>query len=336
MSLNYYSYGENNPLKYADPSGHVVETILDIASIGWSAYDLWKNPSLANAGYLLWDVGATFVPVLPGSYVVKGGKIVSTVVKGSDKAYDAKNVFKVVSKGCNCFTAGTKVLTDKGEKNIEDIKVGDKVLSKDENNPNGKLAYKEVTALHRNQRDDIIKLHVGKQIIETTDNHPFWVDGKGWIFADELQVGDKLLRSDKKKLTINKVEFVKLDKPVTVYNFTVDDYHTYYVTDLGIWVHNSQMFCGSASDLVHLAINSKSIDGLKDVAVSAELVNSAAIEFVGKGATLKKIDGGLWYVSKDGTKRVRTGQKSKGAYEANFETLDKKGNVKTNYHVQIR
>ena len=26
---------------------------------------------------------------------------------------------------------------------------------------------------------------------------------------------------------------------MTVYNFTVEDYHTYYVTDLGIWVHNT-------------------------------------------------------------------------------------------------
>lgn|GEM_PF-3577254 len=40
-------------------------------------------------------------------------------------------------------------------------------------------------------------------------------------------------------MTIQKVEYVKLDKPVTVYNFTVADYHTYYVTDIGIWVHNT-------------------------------------------------------------------------------------------------
>lgn len=101
------------------------------------------------------------------------------------------------------------------------------------------MAYKEVTALFRNQRDDIIKLHVGEQIIETTDNHPFWVEGKGWLFADELQVGDKLQQADGNNLKIDKVEFVKLDEPVTVYNFTVADYHTYYVTDLGIWVHNT-------------------------------------------------------------------------------------------------
>lgn len=93
--------------------------------------------------------------------------------------------------------------------------------------------------MFRNQRDDIIKLHVGEQIIETTDNHPFWVEGKGWVFADELQVGDKLQKADGSNLTIDKVEFVKQDEPVTVYNFAVADYHTYYVTDLGIWVHNT-------------------------------------------------------------------------------------------------
>ena len=103
----------------------------------------------------------------------------------------------------------------------------------------GELAYKEVTQLYRNQRDDIIKLHVGEQVIETTDNHPFWVEGKEWVFADELQVGDKLQKADGSNLTIDKVEFVKLDEPVTVYNFTVADFHTYYVTDLGIWVHNT-------------------------------------------------------------------------------------------------
>ncbi|AZS18191.1 hypothetical protein EI981_08050 [Paenibacillus lutimineralis] len=80
---------------------------------------------------------------------------------------------------CNCFTVGTKILTDEGEKPIEDIEVGNKVLAKDEHNPDGELAYKEVTALYRNQRDDIINLDVGNQIIETTDNHSFWVEGKG-------------------------------------------------------------------------------------------------------------------------------------------------------------
>lgn len=79
-------------------------------------------------------------------------------------------------------------------------------------------------------------------LIETTDNHPFWVEDRGWVFADELRVGDKLQKADRSTLTIDKVEFVLLDEPVMVYNFTVEDYHTYYVTDLGIWVHNTNCF----------------------------------------------------------------------------------------------
>lgn len=160
--------------------------------------------------------------------------------KTNSAAVAAYSMYGVGVAQCNCFVAGTKVQTDEGQKNIEDIEVGDKVLAKDENNPDGKLAYKEVTALYRNQRDDIIKLHVGEQVIETTDNHPFWVEGKGWVFADELETGDKLEKADGTNLIIDKVEFVKLDEPVTVYNFTVADFHTYYVTDLGIWVHNTK------------------------------------------------------------------------------------------------
>ncbi len=78
---------------------------------------------------------------------------------------------------CNCFTAGTKVLTDEGEKNIEDIEVGDKVLSKDEET--GEVAYKEVTATFNHETDEIYKIHVGDQVIESTFNHPFYVKAKG-------------------------------------------------------------------------------------------------------------------------------------------------------------
>ena len=35
QSLNRYAYTLNNPLKYRDPSGHWVESALDIAFIGY-------------------------------------------------------------------------------------------------------------------------------------------------------------------------------------------------------------------------------------------------------------------------------------------------------------
>ncbi|WP_145331876.1 polymorphic toxin-type HINT domain-containing protein [Paenibacillus xylanexedens] len=203
---------------------------------------LGKSSYSKSAGNVSWATEQLVSELIKGKSaeylaILAMGNVSGAASKGSGKT--AGKTKAPASKGCNCFVAGTKVLTDEGEKNIEDIEVGDKLLAKDENNPDGELAYKEVTALYRNQRDDIIKLHVGEQIIETTYNHPFWVEGKEWVFADELQAGDKLQKADGSHLTIDQVEFVKLDKPVTVYNFTVEDFHTYYVTDLGIWVHNT-------------------------------------------------------------------------------------------------
>jgi len=294
--MNRYSYVENNPLIYSDPSGNycvsvdgkyahtgqcadqsnadyymddriVMAYILPYMSAGvvkgfynnkaqieylspkeQTRQTFWETYSKAEFNKMQLEL-----PLTDAEYMFATVTNNSLSTKGLPK-FSAKNKPSVKvgkNSGCNCFTAGTKVQTDDGEKNIEDIEVGDLVLAKDENNPDGELAYKKVTGLYRNQRDDIIKLYVGEQIIETTDNHPFWVEGKGWVFADELQVGDKLQKADGSNLTIKKVEFIKLDEPVTVYNFTVADFHTYYVTDLGIWVHNTECNWKSVKQFGH-------------------------------------------------------------------------------------
>jgi RHS repeat-associated protein len=87
QALDRYAYALNNPLKYVDPDGHIpVETIADIISIGHSTYSLITKPSWANVGFLAWDVAATVVPYVPGSYVGKGVKAGSKVVKGASEA----------------------------------------------------------------------------------------------------------------------------------------------------------------------------------------------------------------------------------------------------------
>ncbi|CAH1190388.1 hypothetical protein PAECIP111893_00307 [Paenibacillus plantiphilus] len=43
-------------------------------------------------------------------------------------------------------------------------------------------------------------------------------------------------------MKIDNIKIVKHEEKVKVYNFTVAEFHTYYVTDIGIWVHNTD--CG--------------------------------------------------------------------------------------------
>ncbi|MFB6472352.1 MULTISPECIES: polymorphic toxin-type HINT domain-containing protein [Paenibacillus] len=115
------------------------------------------------------------------------------------------------------------------------MEVGDKVLAKDDET--GEQAYKDVEWLFQRVVEETYNITVGGEVITTTDEHPFWIVGRGWVEAQHLAVGDVLTTSDGKELAIEKIEVKKEHK--TVYNFKVKDFHTYFVSNLGIWTHNS-------------------------------------------------------------------------------------------------
>ena len=78
----------------------------------------------------------------------------------------------------------------------------------------------------------------GEEIV-TTDNHPFYVQGRGFIEADKLLVGDKLISVNGEDLLVDDCCIEKCEKPVTVYNFQVEEHHTYFVGENTVWVHNA-------------------------------------------------------------------------------------------------
>ncbi|WP_249901845.1 hypothetical protein [Paenibacillus sp. PK3_47] len=95
----------------------------------------------------------------------------------------------------------------------------------------------------------------------------------------------------------------------------------------------------SSYDLAQLALASSGNYGYTESAVPSSIVNGAAQIFVGSGYTLKMESGGFWYYSQDGLRRVRTGSKWLGNYQANFEKFSRTGyndNYRTsNYHVNV-
>ena len=77
-----------------------------------------------------------------------------------------------------------------------------------------------------------------KRIIFCTGGHPFYVVGKGFVEARKLKVSEKLLLSCGKEVIIKKIEIEKLIMSERTYNFEVSDFHTYYVSEKAVLVHN--------------------------------------------------------------------------------------------------
>ena len=73
--------------------------------------------------------------------------------------------------------------------------------------------------------------------LETTDEHPLYVEGSGFAKAKEVGIGSSIV---KRAGPGAKVVGVQADvRQATVYNFTVDEFHTYFVGEAALWVHNA-------------------------------------------------------------------------------------------------
>ncbi len=89
------------------------------------------------------------------------------------------------------FAAGTLVHTQTGLVPIEQIKVGDWVLSKPEDD--GEQAYKRVLMTFQFEPQRVMEVYVAfpeddnkAKTVIATPNHPFWVHGEGWTAAKDL------------------------------------------------------------------------------------------------------------------------------------------------------
>jgi hypothetical protein len=120
-----------------------------------------------------------------------------------DGAFDIKN------KHVQCFPAGTLVHTDKGLVPIQDVKVGDMVLSRAEwDGIDASTEYKRVLRAFCSGEDELIRLSCQRDseyddifapiyIEFMTPNHPIWDESlKDWIPASKIEVGTLLSNID--------------------------------------------------------------------------------------------------------------------------------------------
>ena len=182
-------------------------------------------------------------------YVVRGedfslGDMFSDLFRGAMDVVSIAGGAKLASEKISyCFVAGTLVTTEQGQKPIEEIKVGDKVLS--ENPETGEIAYKTVEETYINETDELIHVHINGETISATPNHPFYVDKLGWTLAKNLRAGDVLVLSNGEFVVVEWIQHEILENPIKVYNFEVEDFHTYFVGESSVLVHN---MCQTSTD----------------------------------------------------------------------------------------
>ena len=141
-----------------------------------------------------------------------------------------------------CFIAGTVVLSSAGFVAIETIRAGDKVWA--ENPETGQKELKEVVQTFVNETEHLVHVFVNGEEVITTPEHPFYSPVKGWTAACELRAGDILVSVNGEYVVVEKIQNEILETPITVYNFEVEDFHTYYVGKGALLVHN---ICGGNS-----------------------------------------------------------------------------------------
>jgi hypothetical protein len=150
----------------------------------------------------------------------------------SDEA--AESALKFLEDGC--FAGDTLVTTREGLKRIDEIQVGDYVLAKDIDT--GNTCYKQVKQVYIKSTDTFIRLNVEGEEIRTTSSHVFFTNTGWWKAAGNIKEGDKIVDSSGEMKEVKSIELEKLDEYERIYNFNVEDYHTYFVGSHGLLVHN--------------------------------------------------------------------------------------------------
>ncbi|MEZ4230130.1 MAG: Hint domain-containing protein [Polyangiaceae bacterium] len=145
-------------------------------------------------------------------------------------------------RGGGCFVAGTLVLTERGWQNIEDVRAGDLVLSMpDDGDENGEPVWRRVEAAYE-RTTAIIDLTIEAPdgttaVIGTTHEHPFWIGGRGWTRAEDIRPDDYVWSVERGWLWVRSVHERPEEEPV--YNVRVAEDHTYFVSNVAVWVHNA-------------------------------------------------------------------------------------------------
>ena len=278
LGYNMFAYCGNNPVNNVDPSGEawwhwalgitaaVAVAALTAVTLGAAApaaactltmMGTYVGMSYATASTLA-TVAVATTTVVASAYAgdmalstfTGESVLLDTVFQGNEELYNAgafvttvatAGMIELAQSGPGaCFVAGTLIATENGLVPVEKITAGELVYA---NNPDtGETALKRVARTFVKETDELVHIIINNEEITCTNEHPFYSPVKGWTAAYQLRVGDILVTVNGDFVVVEQVQHELLESPVRVFNFEVEDFHTYYVGNDSVLVHND---CGN-------------------------------------------------------------------------------------------
>lgn len=124
---------------------------------------------------------------------------------------------------CECLVVGTLICTDRGMVAIENVQMGDLVLSR--HPETGELKYLPVLETTQREPEPTFVMETSAGSIRGTGGHTFWVSGLGWRKLRDLKAG-QILHAASEPV---RIASVKPEAPAVTYNLVIADFHTYFV-----------------------------------------------------------------------------------------------------------
>lgn len=154
-----------------------------------------------------------------------------------------------------CFVAGTLVWTPRGTVPIESLAVGDQVHSAFVERGVLCPVVASVKRVFCRQVAHVVRLDFGTAAVVCSLEHPFFVAERGWVAAGALDASAHILSQDGCSAVL--ASSSEATGRFDVYNIEVDAAHDYFVTALGLLVHNKPMAAATprSNDLHRRAVD---------------------------------------------------------------------------------
>ncbi len=173
-------------------------------------------------------IGQNINPMTPVKVISKLAKLSGN----ADLAKYAKKLEKDIT--CASFPENTTIWSQSGNFKIQDVVEGMAVSSRNQNDLVNQT--QNVVGVITRHAKGYHQLKTEKGVISATPEHPFWVQGKGWVPIKDIEWEDPIVTIDGDVVVYDN-DYV--NEEIRVYNFTVDETSTYFAGEIGAWVHNT-------------------------------------------------------------------------------------------------